>query len=272
MSDVAQQGAALLGGTLRHATRLHGGDLSQVVRITLVDGRAAVVKTGQAPRIEAAMLRAIAATGAPAPQVLAVSETVLVIECVLSGGRLETAWESLGAVLAKLHGCRGNQYGWHCDYAFGPVAIENAALDDWPAFWAVRRLLTHCAHVPRILARRIEALAADLPNRLPQRPAASLLHGDLWSGNILTADGNVTAFIDPACVFGHAEADLAMLRLFDTGAGKAGPAFDAAYGSLAPGHADRLPIYQLWPALVHLRLFGASYRPLVDRLLTAAGV
>ena len=268
MICVAQQGAALLGGILRDATPLHGGDLSQVVRIALDDGRVAVVKTGKLPEAEADMLRAIAATGAPAPQVLAVGGTVLALQFIEGGDGLDGAWESLAAALAQLHGARGSHYGWHCDYAFGPVAIENAALDDWPTFWGARRLVTHCAHIPPSLARRIESLAADLTNRLPHRPAASLLHGDLWSGNILAARGHVAAFIDPACVFGHAEADLAMLRLFD----RPGPAFEAAYGPPEPGHAERLPIYQLWPALVHLRLFGRSYQPLVDRFLAETGV
>src|SRR5690606_6786281 len=102
---------------------------------------------------------------------------------------------------------------------------------------------------------------------LPRRPAPALLHGDLWSGNVLAEGGCVTGLIDPACYYGHCEVDLAMLRLF----GRPRSVFFEAYGPLEPGHAERLAIYQLWPALVHLRLFGASYRPLVERLLDEAG-
>lgn len=267
MKALGEAGARLLGGALARAEPLAGGDLSQVVRITLADGRTAVVKGGPAPRAEAVMLRAVAASGAPAPGVLAVDDTVLVLEPVETGGSLAAAWASLGTAVAALHRVRGPRYGWAEDYAFGPVAIPNGWAEDWPAWWAERRLLTHLPHLPADLARRVADLAGDLPNRLPARPAPALLHGDLWGGNVLVAGDRVTALIDPACAYGHAEVDLAMLTLFD----KPAPAFYDAYGALEPGHGARLVLYRLWPALVHLRLFGPGYRPLVDRLLDAAG-
>jgi fructosamine-3-kinase len=268
MTALAAAGAALLGGRLQHATPVGGGNLSQILRIGLADGREAIVKGGPAPRTEAAMLAAIAAAGAPAPRVLAVDDTALVLAVVPGRSGPEGAWHSLGAVLAGLHAVRGAHYGWDTDYAFGPVAIENGPAADWPAFWAERRLAVHLPHLPLDLARRVERLAADLSNHLPAQPKAALLHGDLWGGNLLTEHGRVTALIDPACYFGHAEVDLAMLALFD----QPGPDFRAAYGSPAPGETARRPLYQLWPALVHLRLFGAGYRALVERLLGAAGV
>ena len=129
-------------------------------------------------------------------------------------------------------------------------------MKSWPAFWAERRLLPSCPHVPSALARRIEAFAADMANRLPELPAPSLLHGDLWGGNILASGTSVTALIDPACYYGHGEVDIAMLTLFD----HPSPAFYDAYGALEPGWNERLIVYQLWPALVHLRLFGGGYR------------
>jgi len=103
---------------------------------------------------------------------------------------------------------------------------------------------------------------------MPGAPSASLLHGDLWSGNVLAARGGIAGLIDPACHYGHAEVDLAMLALF----GRPGPEFFAAYGPLEPGFAERQPIYQLWPALVHYRLFGDGYLPLVERLLDQHGI
>lgn len=268
MDGLGQIGAALLGGALRRAERLSGGDLSQIAHITLADGREAIVKTGPAPKTEAAMLGAIAASGAPAPAVLAVSDEALALEALPAGGRLSQAWASLGSALATLHGTRGERYGWREDYAFGPVAIENGWMDDWPLFWAERRLMAHLPFLPSALARRVEALAADLPNRLPARPAPALLHGDLWGGNVLVDGERVSGLIDPACYYGHGEVDLGMLTLFD----RPGAAFYEAYGPLEPGHEERLIIYRLWPALVHLRLFGSGYREMVERLLSAAGV
>jgi fructosamine-3-kinase len=268
MKTLAEAGAALFGAKLRRSQGLGGGCLSEIAHIFLEDGREAVVKSGPAPRTEAAMLQAIAASGAPAPAVLAASGEVLVLEVMPSGGSLGGAWADLGRVAAQLHSAVGASYGWSEDYAFGALAIPNGWADAWPLFWAERRLLTHCPHIASALARRVEALAADLANRLPAHPPAALLHGDLWGGNVLAAGGKVSALIDPACYYGHGEVDIAMLGLFDSPP----RAFYGAYGALEPGHAARLVIYRLWPALVHLRLFGDSYRPLVLRLLSDAGV
>ena len=260
---LAQRAADLLGGGLRSARTLQGGDLSEVVRLEVLDGRCAVAKTAPGATAEAGMLRALDAAGVPVPGVLAVAEGLLVLEDLGPSGGLQGAWGDLGAVLRRLHGVRGPGYGWGCDYAFGPVPIANAPCDDWPTFWAERRLLPFCAHLPAPLARRVEALALRLPEALPRHPAPALLHGDLWTGNILARGGRVVGLIDPACHHGHAEVDLAMLRLF----GQPGPAFEDAYGAPEPGAAERRPIYQLWPALVHLRLFGAAYLGLVERCL-----
>jgi fructosamine-3-kinase len=268
MNALAQAGAALLGGTILRAEVLGGGDLSQIVRIELADGREAIVKNGPSPRTEAAMLKAIAASGAPAPAVLGANDEALALELLPTEGSLHNAWASLGKALATLHRATGERYGWPDDYAFGRLAIPNGWADDWPRFWAERRLLIHLAHLPPSLARRIEQLSADLPSRLPARPRPALLHGDMWGGNVLVAGHRVSGLIDPACYYGHSEVDLGMLTLFD----RPGAAFYDAYSPLEPGHEERLVIYRLWPALVHLRLFGSGYRSMVERFLTDTGV
>ena len=272
MRTLAEVGAKLLGGALRRSAPLGGGDLSSILRIELEDGRLAVVKDGPAPPAEAAMLRAIAAAGAPAPEVLAVDERVLVLELLsgtsgLGGDGRGGAWAELGAALARLHAAGGERYGWDQDYAFGALPIANAWSDDWPAFWAERRLLVHLGQLAPDLGRRLEALAADLPHRLPRHPPAALLHGDLWGGNVVVSGQRIAGLVDPACYYGHAEVDLAMLELFD----RPDARFREAYGPGETGRGERSAIYRLWPALVHLRLFGAGYRPLVERLLDEAG-
>ncbi len=261
--SLARRAAALLGGGVRAVDRLHGGDLSQVLRVALRDGRSAVVKASAPAEVEAEMLRALAGAGVPVPEVLAVGEGVLVLQDLGPDEGLRGAWADLGAVLRRMHAVRGGSFGWPRDHGFGPVPIGNAPCADWPAFWAERRLLPFCPNLPAPLAARVESLARRLPDLLPRRPPAALLHGDLWSGNILAREGRVVGLLDPACYHGHAEVDLAMLTLF----GAPTPAFLEAYGSPEPGAAARRPIYQLWPALVHLRLFGDGYRPLVQRCL-----
>jgi len=267
--DIAAEGARLLGAPLTGWQALSGGDLSAVVRLHLATGGTAIAKTGPDPQAEAGMLAAIRAAGVRAPGVLAVSDRVLVLQELEDGGGLdENGWRDLGVALRRLHGALGPGYGWPRDYAFGQVAIRNAPCDTWPEFWAERRLLSEVAALPPGLARRLEGLAADLPNRLPECPDPALLHGDLWAGNLLAAGGRLTGLIDPACYHGHGEVDLAMLRLF----GLPGAGLTEGHGPLAPGAQERRAIYQLWPGIVHLRLFGGGYAGMLDRLLSRAGV
>lgn len=257
----------LLGDDVSKVEPLHGGDLSEVLRIRMADDRSVVVKMSPHAIAEAAMLRAIADTGAPTPTVLAEAHGILVLEDLGADSGLARAWGDVGRALDRLHRSTAADYGWPEDYAFGSVPIPNAPTVDWPTFWTERRLLPSCSHIPADLARRVERLAAGLHQRLPPRPIPSLLHGDLWAGNVMADGSRVTGLIDPACYYGHFEVDLAMLRLF----GSPGEAFWKNYGDPAPDYAERQPIYQLWPALVHLRLFGSAYRGLVEACLSQAG-
>ncbi len=244
--------------------RLHGGDLSTVLRLDFDAGPPVVAKTGPMVAREARMLEAIRAAGAPAPEVLGLDAEVLFLAWLAEG--TPGGAKALGTALARLHRARGATYGWPEDHAFGPVPIPNGALPDWPAFWAERRLMADPAALPADIARRIETVAARLSDLLPQRPAPALLHGDLWPGNVLWSGGR-PHLIDPACYHGDAEVDLAMLALFG------GPSAEALPGYPAPdaGWRDRRAVYQLWPALVHLRLFGSGYRGMVEARLAALG-
>ncbi|KAK0341007.1 hypothetical protein LTR94_028170 [Friedmanniomyces endolithicus] len=104
------------------------------------------------------------------------------------------------------------------------------------------------------LAHRVERLADHISDLLPTSPSSTLLHGDLWGGNILIEKDHVSGLIDPACYYGDREVDLAMLSLFD----QPPDAFYDACG-LAQGWQERQPVYRLWPLLVHVRLFGGAY-------------
>ena len=248
--------------------RLAGGDLSEVLVLRRPDGRCTVAKGGPSIGTEATMLRLIAGAGVPAPAVEGEHEGVLLLEHVENDGVFSpSAWASIGAAIRSLHDKVEERYGWAVDYRLGTVEMDNRQTNGWPAFWADQRLIATASLLDKPWRQRVEELARRAPELLPASPPPAFLHGELWGGNILVKSGGLAALIDPACYYGHSEVDLAMLTLFD-----APPAsFWESYGALEDGWEERRPLYQLFPALVHLRLFGASYAGMVDRLLTAVG-
>lgn len=264
MTAFAAKVAALMGVPEARLERLTGGDLSEVLVLRRPDGRCTVAKGGKAVASEATMLRAIAATGVPAPTVEGEHDGVLLLSHVDNDRVFSpAAWADIGVAVRRLHARRGEVYGWPLDYQLGTVALDNRQGGDWPRFWGEQRLVATASILDRPWRERVERLALRLPELLPAAPPAAFLHGDLWGGNILVAGGRLAALIDPASYYGDAEADLAMLTLFDAPP----PEFWARYGAPAPGWEQRRRIYQLFPALVHLRLFGTSYAGMVDRLL-----
>ncbi|WP_375687247.1 fructosamine kinase family protein [Pseudooceanicola sp. LIPI14-2-Ac024] len=259
--------ATALGADVTDLSPLQGGDLSRVEVATLSDGRRVVAKSGPRVEAEARMLKALALAGAAVPEVLHAEPGLMLLTHLPETRPEGAAWTTAGHMLRQLHDHTAATPGWPEDYAFGAMPIPNAPADDWPTFWSDRRLLAAPEAQPPDLARRIEALCTRLPDMLPAVPALSLLHGDLWSGNLLFGPGSTVHLIDPACYHGHAEVDLAMLHLF----GRPGAGFAEAYGPLDPGWESRRAVYTLWPALVHLHNFGATYRPMVEQLLRDLG-
>jgi len=248
-----------------------GGDINDAYAVELDDGRLAFEKTrdGAPPdeyAIEAAGLRWLGEPEAlRVPRVLAVSETSLTLEWIESG-RLDAAGEEeLGRGLARLHDAGAERFGATAhggDTRIGPLLLPNEPADDWPSFYAERRLLPLLdrAGGSRAVERVCERIH-DLAG--PSEPPARL-HGDLWSGNVMAGADGRPWLIDPAAYGGHREVDLAMLRLF----GSSSPRTMAAYEEVAPladGHAERVELYQLFPLLVHAALFGGGYLASVDR-------
>ncbi|MBX7253467.1 MAG: fructosamine kinase family protein, partial [Candidatus Promineofilum sp.] len=118
---------------------------------------------------------------------------------------------------------------------------------------------------------RVERLAGHLDHWLTAPAAPSLIHGDVWTTNVLARGGRITAFLDPAISFADAEIELAFIGLFGT----FGRAFYQRYHALrpiAPGFfEERRDLYNLYPLLVHVRLFGGSYVGQVERVLADYG-
>ena len=265
MTDDAKVLSDLLGTDVTVSEHLSGGDVSEVIAIDTPRGPR-VAKSSALPGVEARTLQAIAAAGCPAAQVVATSDKWLVMDRLPQGFPTKAGWAEAGHAICDLHATVGPHFGWKEDFAIGPAPQPAIVSDDWPAFWAEHRLLAWPETLPADIAQRLERLAARLPDLLPRQPRASLLHGDLWHGN-LVFDSGFKGLIDPACYYGDAEVDLAALTTF----GMPPAEFFAAYGPCPEGWEHRRPIYRLWIAILHLRLFGESYRGMVERCLQAAG-
>lgn len=265
--DLAGFAEATCGTKPTAVTRFAGGDISGASLIEFADGSKVVGKTGPVVAVEARMLEAMGASTAPVPKVIGFDERHLLIEHLPSDGMLAgKTWVSLTQALDGLHSLRGDAYGWQEDYALRQVIVENGITENWPKFWGERRLLCHVPHIAADIGRRIEQLAGRLPDMLPASPTPSLLHGDLWGGNVLVSGERISGLIDPCAYYGDREVDVASLTVFDT---PTPDFFDAL--DLASGWRNRLPVYRLWMWLLHVRLFGESYRPAVERELAALG-
>jgi fructosamine-3-kinase len=267
--------ARVIGREVVALRRVGGGDINDAYVAELAGGGRAFVKTrADAPAgeyaAEAAALRWLGEPGGVSvPEVLGASDELLALEWLDEGGRGDEA--ALGRGLAVVHAAGAASFGDAVPGGgAGPLriarlALPNGPLDDWPAFYAEQRLrpLIGPARLSAAGTRAVEAVCdriADLAG--PAEPPARL-HGDLWSGNVLWSSARPFV-IDPIAYGGHREVDLAMLQLF----GSLGARFFAAYEEVAPladGWRDRVPLYQLFPLLVHAALFGGGYAASVER-------
>ncbi|BDU15794.1 fructosamine kinase family protein [Lysobacter auxotrophicus] len=226
---------------------------------------------------EATGLATLAAAGAMrVPRVLALEPERLVLEDLGEGVQKERFWTIAGEGLAAQHALRNARFGFKRDGYCGPTPQSNAWTDDGWAFFAEHRLLPQArraldgGHLPSDDVDAVERVCSRLRELIPPQ-RASLLHGDLWMGNLhCCADGS-PALIDAGAVhYGWPESELAMLTLF----GSPPDAFWRAYGAhavVASDWRERAPVYNLYHLLNHLNLFGGSYRAGVREVLERFG-
>ncbi|MCO4769108.1 MAG: fructosamine kinase family protein [Deltaproteobacteria bacterium] len=262
-----------------------GGDINEAFRVELSDGSRLFAKTHASPpagmfEAEAAGLAALrdASDGRLlVPEVVSVGPSHLALEWMGDrGGDAASgpAAERLGRGLAHIHQqSHPRGFGFAEDNWIGTLPQPNA----WVAkesgastFFAERRLLpqlelaTSSRVLPVGAAARVEAVCARLDDLLPEEPSG-LIHGDLWGGNWTTDHAGRPWIFDPAVAFAPREQELAFTQLF----GGFPASFYAAYREvwpLAPGFAERVDLWNLYPLLVHANLFGGSYGTQVDRI------
>lgn len=198
--------------------------------------------------------------GPPVPAVHAANETELVLDQIESGRPDAAAARGFGQRLAVLHNTRPGMFGAQAPGYIGPLPLDNAPADDWPTFYAERRLRPYLHGLDRDVQAAVQRVVEHLPEIAGPDEPPSRIHGDLWSGNLVWgADGQIWLIDAAAAHGGHRETDLAMLALFGA------PFLDdilASYQEVTPladGWRERVPLHQLHPLLVHAQLFGSSY-------------
>ncbi len=195
----------------------------------------------------------------------------LILEFIESAPRAKDYWTRFGQSLAQLHSHTDREFGLEFDNYIGSQPQRNARHRYGTDFFIEERLkvqagkaLYHNRISPQ-LHDKFERLYRALPDLLPrERPA--LVHGDLWSGNVITDARGQVALVDPATHYGQREAELSYTHLF----GGFDPEFYAAYDEafpLEPGFQERIAIYNLYPLLVHVNIFGKSYVRAVEKVL-----
>lgn len=274
---------------LESVSRISGGDINEAYGLTVTGGRVIFMKSNTKGNLsffnaEAAGLNAIARTKTIAtPRILGVGTdeerggySFLLLEFISGKSRGRDYWENFARQLSDMHRAStnglvsGGKYGFASDNYIGRHSQVNTGRDSWTNFFRECRLEPQFQDAARYFDRddlkRMVRFLDHVDEILVEPEYPSLLHGDLWGGNVITGNDGRAWLIDPAVYVGHAEADLAMTELF----GGFPPVFYDAYkeaAPLQPGYERRRDVYNLYHLLNHLNLFGRMYLPEVKRIV-----
>lgn len=225
------------------------------------------VDSSEMGRLEGDGLAALGETGCRVPKTYGMIESrgrsFLIMDFIETGSKRPgqaTFEENLQCLYSSRHGT----YGWKESNYIGNLIQSNSFHDRFADFWWQDRILPQAdmAIQRGFLKSSDRKTMESLVYRLSEswhldEMGPRLVHGDLWSGNVIVSREGTTYFIDPSVAFSHPEQDLAMLQLF-------GSPFDMDRDllerlGLPPGTGERVPFFQLYPLLVHVNIFGASY-------------
>lgn len=283
MNLLRERLASALNSEIRTIKALHGGMIGQVYQVRLRDDRTVVAKVAESAiaqlDVEGRMLLYLAEySGLPVPEVITNEPDCLIMSWIPGNSNLNADVQKDAANhLAALHAVRAPQFGFSFPTLIGGLHQPNPNYDCWIDFFREQRLLYmarvayDAGQLDGSLYSRIERFAEHLEGYLTEPSAPSLLHGDMWTTNILAQDGRVTGFLDPAIYYGHPEIELAFSTLFNT----FGQPYFEQYSQLQPiedGFFEvRRDIYNLYPLLVHVRLFGGGYSASLSHILSRFG-
>lgn len=272
--------ADALGSPCESATSVSGGDINDAWIVRAGDASVFVKsRRGADPEtfaVEARGLQWLAEPGAlRIPRVLAhrADPPFLALELIETAPPRPDHDEVLGRGLAAMHRAGPRRFGLDHANFIARLAQDNTESDDWPRFYGERRLLPQlrlavdAGQIDAATRRDLERLVERLPERCGPAEPPARLHGDLWGGNRMVDERGQPVLIDPAVYGGHREVDLAMMQLFGGFGSRVFDAYDEAW-PLDPGWRQRVPLYQLYPLLVHVNLFGRSYVGSVRRALS----
>jgi fructosamine-3-kinase len=273
-----------LGKQLRSARQMGGGCIGEVYKVELADGTTLVAKVDRegASHLEreAYMLRYLRGnSGLPVPEVYLGSETLLLMEFVEGSSRFsEEAERHAAELLAALHGITADAYGHERNTLIGSLDQPNPWTGSWIDFFREHRLLymARVAHeagrMPAEDLERIGRLAERLEGLILEPEQPSLIHGDVWSANVLARGDRIAAFLDPAIYHADPEIELSFISLFDS----FGEAFFERYGEIRPIRTGffegRRDLYSLYPLLAHVYFFGGGYLGSVRSTLRRFGL
>lgn len=282
LTRIAQHITAASGQVfhVRKSTRIGGGCINSAFKLSDGDQHW-FIKLNGADRhemfaAEYAGLAALAASNSirvPLPLCTGIldNQSYIVMEYIRSGVAGRDGQRKAGEQLAALHRHQADQFGWQRDNTLGTTEQRNTWHDNWLSFWRDQRLgfqLQLAAHngYTGKLQQHGEKLRQQLPELLFHTPAPSLLHGDLWGGNISFDSRGEPVIYDPATYYGDRETDIAMTELF----GGFSNDFYRAYNDTWPLDADyqiRKILYNLYHVLNHLNLFGGGYASQADEMI-----